>query len=80
MIQQSIRNRCAYAGHSLEVQLADKTVNMGDINGILVIPQAQAEMVLHIAQEFADTEERVKDAISQGVDPIGPTSKSITTA
>ncbi len=27
-------------------------------------------MVLHIAQELADTEERVKDAISQGVDPI----------
>ncbi|ETW94889.1 MAG: hypothetical protein ETSY1_32925 [Candidatus Entotheonella factor] len=75
VIQQSIRNRCAYAGHSLEVQLAGRTVNtgdlvMGDINGILVIPEAQAEMVLHIAQEFADTEERVKDAISQGVDPI----------
>lgn len=75
VITQSIRNRCAYAGHSLEVQLAGMTVNtgdliMGDINGILVIPEAQAEMVLHIAQEFADTEERVKDAISQGVDPI----------
>ncbi len=75
VIQQSIRNRCAYAGHSLEVQLAGMVVNtgdliMGDINGVLVIPEAQAEMVLHIAQEFADTEERVKDAISQGVDPI----------
>ncbi len=75
VIQQSIRNRCAYAGHSLEVQLAGMSVNtgdliMGDLNGILVIPEAQAEMVLHIAQEFADTEERMKDAISQGVDPI----------
>ena len=43
---------------------------MGDMNSIVVVPQAHVEEALHIAQEFFDTEERVKDAISQGVNPI----------
>ena len=75
VIQQSIRNRCAFAGHSIPVQLSGVPVHpgdlvMGDPNGVLVIPQAQAEQVLNFAQEFAATEERVKDAISRGVDPV----------
>jgi regulator of RNase E activity RraA len=75
VIQQSIRNRCAFVGHSLPVQLAGVAVHpgdlvMGDANGVLVIPQAHIAEVLTLAQEFAATEERVKDAISQGADPI----------
>ena len=75
VIQQSIRNRCAYGGHSLPVKLGDATVTTGDIvmggmNGVLVIPKDQAEMVLNLSQEFAATEERVKDTIGRGVDPI----------
>ncbi len=55
VIQQSIRNRCAYGGHSMPVKLGDVTVNagdivMGDMNGILVIPKDQAEMVLNVSQ------------------------------
>jgi 4-hydroxy-4-methyl-2-oxoglutarate aldolase len=75
VIQQSIRNRCAFAGHSLPVQLASIAVQpndliMGDDNGIVVVPQAQSAAVLKLAQEFAALEERVKDAISQGVNPV----------
>lgn len=75
VIQQSIRNRCAFAGHGLPVQLAGVTVHagdliMGDANGIVVVPQAQIDAALQIAQGFAATEERVKDAISQGVNPV----------
>jgi 4-hydroxy-4-methyl-2-oxoglutarate aldolase len=75
VIQQSIRHRCAFAGHSVEVQLAGVTVHpgdliMGDANGVLVIPAVHSADVLTLAQEFAATEERVKDAISQGVNPV----------
>ena len=75
IIQQSIRNRCAFAGHSLPVQLSGVHVSPGDlivadVNGVVVIPGNQTQEVLEIAQEFAETEERVKDAIASGVDPI----------
>jgi 4-hydroxy-4-methyl-2-oxoglutarate aldolase len=75
VIQQSIRNRCVFAGHSLPVQLAGVTVHpgdliMGDDNGIVVVPHVQIEEALRVAQEFAAIEERVKDAISQGVHPV----------
>ena len=75
IIQQSIRNRCAFAGHSLPVQLAGVSVSPGDLivadeNGVTVVPGGKIQEVLKIAQEFAETEERVKDAIASGVDPI----------
>ena len=75
IIQQSIRNRCAFGGHSMQVQLAGVTVSPGDLimadpNGVVVVPGAQAPEALKLAQEFADTEERVKDAIARGVDPV----------
>ncbi len=75
IIQQSIRNRCAFGGHSIQVQLAGVTVSPGDLimadpNGVVVVPGAQAAEALKLAQEFADTEERVKDAIARGVDPV----------
>jgi len=75
VIQQSIRNRCAFAGHSIEVQLAGVRVRAGDLvmaddNGVVVVPQEHITDVLKIAQECAETEERVKDWIAQGVNPI----------
>lgn len=75
IIQQSIRNRCAFAGHSLPVQLSGVTVSPGDLivadqNGVVAVPGSRTQEVLEIAQEFAETEERVKDAIASGVDPI----------
>ena len=74
-IQQSIRNRCAFAGHSVEVRLAGVAVRagdlvMGDDNGIVIVPQPSLPDVLKISQECADTEEKVKDWIAQGVNPI----------
>lgn len=75
VIQQSIRNRCAFAGHGLEVQLAGVPVRAGDLvvaddNGVVVVPQEHVADVLKIAQECAETEERVKDWIAQGMNPI----------
>ena len=75
IIQQSIRNRCAFAGHSLPVQLSGVAVCPGDLivadeNGVVIVPGSRTQEVLEIAQKFAETEERVKDAIASGVDPI----------
>lgn len=75
IIQQSIRNRCAFAGHSLPVQLSGVLVSPRDLivadeNGVVVVPGSRTQEVLEIAQGFAETEERVKDAIASGVDPI----------
>jgi regulator of RNase E activity RraA len=75
IIQQSIRNRCAFAGHSIEVQLAGVPVRRGDLvvgddNGIVVVPEAHIADALKIAQECAETEEKVKDWIAQGVHPV----------
>ncbi|MBI3328469.1 MAG: RraA family protein [Nitrospinae bacterium] len=75
IIQQSIRNRCAFAGHSIGVQLAGVSVRpgdlvMGDDNGVVIVPQESIPDVLKIAQECAETEERVKDWIAQGINPV----------
>ena len=75
IIQQSIRNRCAFAGHNMEVQLSGVPVLPGDLvmaddNGIVVVPWVRVQEVLELAQGFAETEERIKDAIASGVDPV----------
>jgi 4-hydroxy-4-methyl-2-oxoglutarate aldolase len=75
VIQQSIRNRCAFAGHSVEVKLAGCAVRrgdlvMGDDNGVVIVAQDHIAEALRIAQECADTEEKVKDMIAQGVHPV----------
>ncbi len=75
IIQQSIRNRCSFGGHGIEVQLAGAPVSPGDLivaddNGMVVVPWDQAQEALELAQTFAETEERVKDAIARGVDPV----------
>jgi regulator of RNase E activity RraA len=75
IIQQSIRNRCAFAGHSMKVQLSGILVSpddlvVADANGVVVVPSARVQEALELAQAFADTEERIKDAIANGVDPV----------
>jgi len=75
VIQQSIRNRCAFGGHNIRVQLGTALVRPGDLiladeNGIAVAPQDRLEEVLRIAQECAAAEERLRSWISQGVDPL----------
>lgn len=75
VIQQSIRNRCAFAGHGIEVKLAGITVRPGDLimaddNGVLVIPQERAAEVLEIAREYKAIEERIVEAIRNGEDPV----------
>ena len=75
IIQQSIRNRCAFAGHGMQIQLAGVSVSAGDLlmaddNGVVVVPAARIQEILELAQSFAETEERVKDAIARGVDPV----------
>ncbi|HSF30613.1 MAG TPA: RraA family protein, partial [Candidatus Tectomicrobia bacterium] len=62
IIQQSIRNRCAFAGHSIEVQIGGCSVRrgdlvMGDDNGIVIVPQGHIAEALGIAQQCAATEE-----------------------
>ena len=75
VIQSSIRNRCAFGGHGIEVQLAGKPVSPGDLimadeNGVVIVPAALASQVLEQAKKFAESEERIKAAISEGVDPV----------
>lgn len=80
IIQQSIRNRCDFAGHSIEVELGGVKVRpgdfiMGDDNGILVIPADQAEEVLAIAQRCKATEEQIIDEIRNGAEPVAAHEK-----
>ena len=75
IIQRSIRNRCAFGGHGMQVQLAGSPVSRGDLivaddNGMVVVPWDRVHQALELALEFAETEERVKDAIARGMDPV----------
>jgi regulator of RNase E activity RraA len=75
VVQQSIRNRCAFGGHSIEVQLGGVRVTPGDLvmadeNGVVVIPRERAGEVLKIAQEVHTIETRIVEAIRAGEDPI----------
>ncbi len=75
IVQQSIRNRCAFGGHGIEVRLAGVRVRPGDLvmadgNGVVVIPKENAEEALKIAKEYKATEERIVEAIRGGEDPI----------
>lgn len=74
-IQSSIRNRCGFAGHGIEVQLDGVRVRPGDLivgdeNGILVIPKEKAAEVLEIAQQLKGIEDGVIAAVRRGEDPV----------
>lgn len=75
VIQRSIRNRCAFGGHGLPVALGGVPVRPGDLvcaddNGVAVVPSERAAEVLELARELLAVEERVKDAIAGGLDPV----------
>lgn len=75
IIQQSIRNRCAFAGFGIEVELSGVKVRPGDFivadeNGVLVIPKERVIDVLKIAKEYKTIEERIVEAIRKGEDPV----------
>lgn len=74
VITQSVRGRCACAGHGIEVRLGAVAVRPGDLvvgddNGVIVVPQEHVEEVVPLAHGFAEAEERIKDAIRLGVEP-----------
>lgn len=74
-IQQSIRNRCAFAGHSIEVELAGVKVRPGDLimadeNGVVVVPKDKIAEALSIARQCKITEDRVMEEIRLGADPV----------
>jgi 4-hydroxy-4-methyl-2-oxoglutarate aldolase len=75
IIQQSIRNRCAFGGHGIEASIAGVRVKpddlvMADDNGVVVVPSERIEEVLKIATECRETEERIIEAIRGGADPV----------
>src|SRR5262249_30890493 len=74
IIQQSIRGRCAFGGHGIEVGLGGVRVRAGDLlvaddNGVVVVPQQRLDEVLATAQECLADEERIRDWIAEGIDP-----------
>jgi len=75
IIQRSIRGRCAFGGHGIEVRLAGVRVRAGDLviaddNGVAIVPQDRLDEVLRIAQACLADEEKIRDWIAQGVDPV----------
>ncbi|HBK81792.1 MAG TPA: dimethylmenaquinone methyltransferase [Nitrospinae bacterium] len=75
IVQQSIRNRCAFGGFGIEVQLGGVRVRPGDLvmsdgNGVVVIPKENAEEALTITKECKTTEERIVEAIRGGENPV----------
>jgi regulator of RNase E activity RraA len=59
----------------VSVHLGSAVVRPGDLvladeNGIAVVPQERMEEILRIAQECSMAEERLRNWISQGVDPL----------
>jgi 4-hydroxy-4-methyl-2-oxoglutarate aldolase len=75
IIQQSIRGRCAFGGHRIEIQLAGATVRAGDLviaddNGVVFVPQEKLDEVLRTAQDSLADEEKIRDWIASGVDPV----------
>ena len=73
-IQQSIRNRCAFAGHSVEVQLSGvpvrpKDIVMADDNGVVVVPHDRAAEVLEFSTLFKRIEDAVVAEVRRGADP-----------
>ncbi|TAH37449.1 MAG: RraA family protein [Planctomycetota bacterium] len=75
VIQQSVRGRCACAGHGIAVRIGDVRVAAGDLvladeNGVVIVPHEHAREALRLAGEFAAAEQRIVDAIRSGMDPV----------
>jgi len=61
------RRRLEMAG--VEVQPGDAVV--GDIDGVVVVPEAVAVDILQEAEALADIENEIREAVQNGGDPVG---------
>jgi regulator of RNase E activity RraA len=52
------------------VAVSPGDVVVGDVDGVCVVPEAVAEDVLRAAEDLANTEDRVREAVRDGVDPV----------
>jgi regulator of RNase E activity RraA len=52
------------------IEISPGDVVVGDIDGVVVVPQEIAEDVLREAERLADTEDSVREAVREGVDPL----------
>lgn len=52
------------------VEVTPGDVIVGDVDGVVCVPEDQAEAVLERAEETVDTESQIREAIGRGVDPI----------
>ena len=73
--QQSIRRRCAFGGHGIEVTIGGVRVAKGDYlladeNGIVVIPAGSVDAAIRHARGKLEGEERIRAAIAAGADPL----------
>lgn len=79
-ITTSIRNRCVFGGHGIEVSLGGVPVKPGDLimsdaSGTLIVQQERIAEVLALATKLKDTEEAVIAAIRRGEDAIAAHQK-----
>jgi 4-hydroxy-4-methyl-2-oxoglutarate aldolase len=52
------------------VEVSPGDVVVGDVDGVVVVPREIAEEVLLEAEELAETEDEVRDAVRDGVHPV----------
>jgi regulator of RNase E activity RraA len=52
------------------VRVAPGDVVVGDVDGVVVVPEAVREAVLREAEDLVDTESEVRDAVRDGVLPL----------
>jgi 4-hydroxy-4-methyl-2-oxoglutarate aldolase len=74
-ITTSIRNRCVFGGHSIDVELSGVPVRPGDLimadwSGAVVVPQERVTEILKLATELKRIEDSVIAAVRRGEDPV----------
>lgn len=52
------------------VEVSPGDVVVGDVDGVVAVPNEVAADVLREAEELADTENHVREAVREGVDPL----------
>ena len=71
----SIRNRCAFAGNEIEVQLGGYRVRPGDLicaddSGTVIVPHEHLDEVLYWSKIFKGVEDDIIKRVKKGDDPI----------
>lgn len=52
------------------VEITPGDIVIGDVDGVVVVPQAIAAKILREAEALADTEDAIREAVRDGVDPL----------